>query len=308
MKRCNSLHLVPALSLFLLTLALASIAAPQDMQVRGLVILRNATTMTVKTEDSESFVVALTPDTQVEQAGSLLRMPKKGLGLAALIPGLRVEVRGIMNDRHELVADWVKFNGSDLKTAQAIQAGLTTTEQQIATNQSQIQTNQERIQAQRQQIAANAKQIEADQQEIAANKAAAATANKRLGQIGDYTVVGELTIYFSNGKATLEPPYKLRLQELAKRATSVDGYIIQVQGYASAVGPAALNQTLSMRRAETVLAFLQQDCGIPLTNILAPGAMGTAQQVASNATTEGQAANRRVVIRILQNKGIAGVA
>lgn len=307
MKRRNFRDLIPALSLFLLTLSLASIAAPQDMQVRGLVILRNATTMTVKTEDSESFVVVLRPDTQVEQAGSLLRMPKKELGPAALIPGLRVQVRGTMNDRHELVADWVKFNGSDLKTAQAIQAGLTTTEQQIATNQSQIQTNQERIQAQRQQIAANAKQIEADQQEIAANKAAAATANKRLGQLGDYSVVGELTIYFSNGTAALEPPYKLRLQELAKKATSVDGYIIQVQGYASAVGPAALNQTLSMRRAETVLAFLQQYCGIPLTNILAPGGMGIAQPVASNATAEGQAANRRVVVRILQNKGIAGV-
>jgi len=40
-------------------------------------------------------------------------------------------------------------------------------------------------------------------------------------------------------------------------------------------------------------------------NILAPGG-GTSNPTASNTTTEGQAENRRVVVRILQNKGIAG--
>jgi len=45
---------------------------------------------------------------------------------------------------------------------------------------------------------------------------------------------------------------------------------------------------------------------IPLTNILAQAPMGTSQQVAPDTTSEGQAENRRVVVRILQNKGIAG--
>lgn len=40
--------------------------------------------------------------------------------------------------------------------------------------------------------------------------------------------------------------------------------------------------------------------------MLAPGAMGTSSQVDSDKTTEGQAQNRRVVVRILQNKGVAG--
>jgi OOP family OmpA-OmpF porin len=42
------------------------------------------------------------------------------------------------------------------------------------------------------------------------------------------------------------------------------------------------------------------------SNILDPGAMGTSKQVASDSTAEGQAENRRVVVRVLQNKGIAG--
>jgi flagellar motor protein MotB len=33
---------------------------------------------------------------------------------------------------------------------------------------------------------------------------------------------------------------------------------------------------------------------------------GTSKQVASDTTKEGQAENRRVVVKILQNKGIAG--
>jgi outer membrane protein OmpA-like peptidoglycan-associated protein len=45
---------------------------------------------------------------------------------------------------------------------------------------------------------------------------------------------------------------------------------------------------------------------IPLTNILSPGAMGTSRQVAPDTTADGQSENRRVVVRILQSKGIAG--
>jgi flagellar motor protein MotB len=51
---------------------------------------------------------------------------------------------------------------------------------------------------------------------------------------------------------------------------------------------------------------MEQQGGVPLTNVLAPGAMGTTGQVAPDNTVEGQAENRRVVVRILQNKGIAG--
>jgi len=82
--------------------------------------------------------------------------------------------------------------------------------------------------------------------------------------------------------------------------------MIQVQGYASKVGSAALNQRLSQERAENVINHLEQQCNIPLTNMLAPGAMGTSHQVDSDATAEGQEENRRVVVRVLQSKAIAG--
>jgi outer membrane protein OmpA-like peptidoglycan-associated protein len=63
--------------------------------------------------------------------------------------------------------------------------------------------------------------------------------------------------------------------------------MILVQGYASKVGSAALNQRLSQERAANVVDYLEQQCNIPLTNMLAPGAMGTSHQIDSDATAGG---------------------
>jgi outer membrane protein OmpA-like peptidoglycan-associated protein len=41
--------------------------------------------------------------------------------------------------------------------------------------------------------------------------------------------------------------------------------------------------------------------------MLAPGAMGESHQVGDDKTAEGQAENRRVVVRVLQNKAMAGM-
>jgi OOP family OmpA-OmpF porin len=145
-----------------------------------------------------------------------------------------------------------------------------------------------------------------NQAAIAANKAMIAGDNKRFGELADYNILGEVTVYFANGSTTIEPKYKPQLLQLTQQATGIKAYILQVQGYASAVGSVALNQRLSSERAANVTDFLEQQGSIPLTNMLAPGAMGTSQQVASDATAEGQAEDRRVVVKILQNKGIAG--
>ena len=255
--------------------------------------------MTVKTQDAETIVVALSPDTQVDEIEGLFKLRKKSQGLTILIPGLPVQVKGTMNDKHQLAADQIRFKGSDLKIAEDIQAGVNPTQQQANANSAQIKTNQSEIQA-------NSKQISANEQSIAVNQADIIAANKRFGELGEYNILGETTVYFGNGQVGIDEKYKAELLALSKKAVTINAYIIQVQGYASAVGSAALNQKLSMERANNVLTYLEQDGKIPLTNVLAPGAMGTTNQVASNQTSEGQAENRRVVVRILQNKGIAG--
>jgi outer membrane protein OmpA-like peptidoglycan-associated protein len=155
-------------------------------------------------------------------------------------------------------------------------------------------------------MAQQQKEMAAAQAKIAANKAAIAAVNKRFGELADYNIWDEVTVLFGNDQVAVDPQYNAKLLALCQKAKTVTGYVIQVKGYASAVGSAALNQKLSQERAANVTDFLEQKGGIPLTNILAPGAMGTSKQVAPDTTAEGQAENRRVVVRVLQNKGIAG--
>ncbi len=296
---------------FVVTLSLAALlllcgAAVAQTQIQGVIDGRSGATMTVKTQDAGNVVVLLSDSTQVEEVEGGLHMRKKQMGLTALVPGLPVQVKGTYNAQNQLAADDVKFKGSDLKTASDIQAGVAPAEAQIQAQQQQMAQQEQQIQQQQAQIQATQAEQAKHDQEIAAKKAAIAAANKRFGELGEYNILGEVTVLFANGKVVIEPQYKPQLLDLAQKAKTIDAYVIQVKGYASAVGSAALNQKLSTERADNVTDFLEQKGGIPLTNILAPGAMGTSRQVAPDTTSEGQADNRRVVVRILQNKGIAG--
>ena len=301
MKRTDWLFL----GLLLVALSVAQVAFGQT-QIQGLITGRNGAQMMVKTQDGGSAVVLLTGGTQVNELEGKLNLRKKSLGLTALIPGLPVQVKGNMNQNNQLVADEVRFKASDLKTAQETQAGLAPVQAQANANSAQLTADQQQLAADQQQIAATEAATQANAEKIAANKAAIAAANKRFGELGQYNILDEVTIYFANGKVALDPQYKPQLLALAQKAQGITAFIIQVQGYASATGSAAVNQRLSQERADNVLDFLEQQGGIPLTNVLAPGAMGTTDQVAANTTAEGQAENRRVVVRVLQNKGIAG--
>jgi flagellar motor protein MotB len=55
-----------------------------------------------------------------------------------------------------------------------------------------------------------------------------------------------------------------------------------------------------------VINCLIQQGNLPLRHIVAPGAMGEYGAAALNETKAGRAENRRVVVKVLVNKGIAG--
>jgi outer membrane protein OmpA-like peptidoglycan-associated protein len=273
-------------------------SSAQTTKVKGVINGRRGATMILQTQDG-NVTVLLSDGTDVEDVQGIFHARRKELGLTALVPGLSCEVSGSFNGQNQLVADTVKFNGNDLKTATDIQAGVTPVEQQEQAQQKEITQDTAKIAAQQE-------AIKKEQAAEAANKAAIAAVNKRFGELGDYNIWDEVTVYFGNGEVKVDPKYSPQLLALCQKAKTVTGYVIQVQGYASKVGSAALNQRLSQERAANVIDIIEQQGSIPLTNMLAPGAMGTSNQVASDQTAEGQAENRRVVVRVLQNKGIAG--
>jgi OmpA-OmpF porin, OOP family len=310
MNNRSAVKFAKLIALSIVAFILTTQLAIAQTKIQGVIDGRSGATMSLQTAGSPDTTVLLTANTNVGETEGLFHARTKQMAMTCLIPGLPVQVSGTYNGQNQLVADSVKFSGSNLKAALDAQAGLQPTEQKVAANAAQIQQTEEQLAQQKAAtqaaLQAQQAQLTEEQQKIAANKAAIAADNKRFGELTDYNILGETTVYFGNGQVTVAPQYQAQLLQLAQKAMGITAYILQVQGYASAVGSAALNQKLSSERAYAVTAILEQQGQIPLTNMLAPGAMGTSSQVDSDATAEGQAENRRVVVRILQNKGISG--
>jgi OmpA-OmpF porin, OOP family len=272
----------------------------ESTKVEGFIKARNGESMVLQTSESPKVVVLLTDDTKVGQVQGVLKARRKDMSMAALIPGLEVKVEGAYNEQHEIVATSVSFKGNDLERAQSIQAGLHETQARTAENEEDIAKHQAAL-------GEHQEQIQANKGNIAENKANIDAAVARFGQLDDYYILDEVTIYFANGKSNVDAKYTPQLLALAQKAQSVNGYMVEVKGYASPSGSTELNQQLSEDRAGQVTNILLQQGRIPLTRMLAPGAMGESHQVASQDTEGGEAANRRVVVRVLQNKAIAGL-
>jgi outer membrane protein OmpA-like peptidoglycan-associated protein len=294
-----------ALSIIALTL-LTTAAFAQSVKIKGVIISRAGNTATMKSSDGTNVVVVLNDNTDVQQLQGALKARKKEMSMAALIPGLACEVQGTYNAQNQLVATWVRFTGDDLEQAQSAQAAVHETKVQAAANQAELQQQADALAAQNAALKEQQAAITAQQKEIAKNKANIAANSARFGQLDDYYILDEVTVLFGNGKVKVDPQYNAPLLALVQKAMTYNGYSIQVKGYASSVGSVALNQQLSEDRANNVTNILVQQGHVPLTNMLAPGAMGETRQVGSDKTAEGQAENRRVVVRALLNKGIAG--
>lgn len=279
----------------------------QTAKVEGLIKGRNGDTMILQTADSPKLVVVLTDSTDVAQVVGALKARRKQMSMAALVPGLAVQVEGTYNDQNQLVAAKVRFKGNDLEQAQSIQAGMHETQVQTQQNQAELEKQNALLKEQNEALQQQQAQLTEQQKKLAENKAAIEAAAARFGQLDDYYILDEVTVYFANGKVSVDPKYTPQLLALVQKAETINGYMIQVKGYASSVGSASLNQKLSEDRANNVTNILLQQGHVSLTRMLAPGAMGESHQVGNDKTAEGQAENRRVVVRVLQNKGIAGI-
>ena len=291
-------------------IALASFSsvafAGDKVKVEGIIKGRIGSEVILQTSDQPKLVVLLNDQTQVQQVQGALKARRKEMSMAALIPGLAVKVEGNYNDKNQLVATSILFKGDDLEQAQAIQAGVHETQQQANANQAELKAQAEALAAQNAALKEQQAALDKQQQEIAANKAQIAATSARFGELDDYYILDEVTVLFGNGQTKVDPKYTQPLMDLVAKAKEYNGYNIQVKGYASSVGSAALNQQLSEERAANVSNIIVQQGHVPLTAMLAPGAMGESRQVGTDKTEQGQAENRRVVVQALLNKGIAG--
>jgi outer membrane protein OmpA-like peptidoglycan-associated protein len=257
--------------------------------------------------------VLLSGVTRIKDNTGLFGLDKDEMAPTILIPGLKVSVDGTKNAKGQVVAKTITVDGDDIESSQMIQSGLQPTADQRVEHEKTLVDHQAQIGGNKQQITANKALIETNQQEIAAHKqkiqqnmSDIESNTKRFTALADYDVKAEATVKFASGSTKISAEDTEQLKQLAEKAKGLAGYIVEVTGYADSQGNAEMNTKLSENRAKAVITVLMQQGGVPVRHIVAPGAMGEYGEASPNETKEGRADNRRVEVKVLLNKGIAG--
>ena len=269
----------------------------QTVKLEGYVISTSADSITMRTKDSSDVAVTVTEFTKVSTPKGMFR--NKKMPMDSLVPGLFIKVQGMGSSPGRVIAKTISFSGNDYKTASAIKAGLFPVDMRFADNEKQIHANAQNIQAHEDTIRTHEQNIQANQQQIQ-------DINQKFSKLADYDVKYSLNVYFPSGSATLSEGAKNDLMQLARDAASLRSYLVEVEGYTDISGSQDRNQQLSMRRAASVIAFLQQEGNIPTRRVLMPGAMGESHPASSNTSTHGREANRRAEVQVLVNRGLSG--
>ena len=300
------------IALSLLASAAAFGANGDKAEAKGMITSRTGETLIVKSGEG-TITVVLTDSTRTKDDKGLFGLEKQEMSNVVLIPGLKVDIDGTSDDQGRVVARTITVDGDDLETAEMIQSGLHPTAEQVAANVQVLEAHSGQLESHKVQMAAQKENIETNQQNIAANKQQIAENikdieenTKRFTALSEYDVKGEATVKFNVGSSTISAKDKEELKKLTETSTGLTGYIIEVTGYADSTGSAAMNTKLSEDRAKAVITYLVQQGNVPIRHIVAPGAMGEYGANATNETKAGRAENRRVEVKVLVNKGIAG--
>ena len=287
------------------------IKADEKSKVSGTIVGRSGDLVRVKDKKTGQLVVVSISDTTIERKkGKVEFFRHQDMDVTAMVPGLTIEAEGIGNAKGQLAANKITFIPDEF----AIEVAE---EQQITANKSaaanaQTTANQGVAAAGQAQSSANQAQStanQAGQAAVAAGDVAVmdATAvqmvNKRVSDLDSYKTVAEAGIYFPSDGATGRRG-KAALDTVAAATQGLEGYMIEVAGYASTTGTKQLNQKLSADRAAAVTQYLRDKDNIPMRRILAPAGYGSTHPDATNTDPQGRALNRRVDVKVLVNKGM----
>src|SRR5215813_15205502 len=288
---------------------------PQEevKKFKGVVTKREPDSFTMQeTNGGPQTTVLLTPTTEVKSHKRGVFRGSKEYGETYILRGLRLEVDGKRNADGAIVAEKIRFDEQDLRTAQALKATLDPAEAEMNAKLKAQQEEQERQaqQIEETQAVASAARAEAQTAAEAAKKAqqTADYANNRINGLDDFDPIKTITVPFATNSAKIGPKGKQIIDEADEWAKSQDrkGWVVAVIGFADSSGNTAHNRDLSERRANAVIYYLVTQHKMNLNRLVQPFGYGQLEPVAENKTAEGRAKNRRVEIRLIRNKGIAG--
>ena len=291
-----------------------SVAAGEKVKkFRGIVVKREPDSFTMSdTMGGATTVVLLTADTEVKSHKKGVFRGSKEYGASYILRGLRLEVDGVGNSEGQLVAEKIRFDEQDLRSAQALKATVDPVEAEMREKLAQQQAEQERLAGQLEENRALTEkaQASADAASDAARKAqqTADYANNRINGLDDFDSIKTVTVYFNTGSAALGPKAKATIDEAAAwvKTQNTKGWVMAVIGYADTTGSSQRNIDLSERRSNSVIYYIVSKYKMPLNRLVQPFGYGQLEPAAENSTKAGRAKNRRVEIRLMVNKGIAG--
>ena len=288
-----------------------SVPEGEKIKIRGVVVRRAADTFTVRDQNGVDTVVRLSDLTRVTDRKSNPSRREKNYAVTNIVRGLSLEVEGRGDAAGQLAAERVRFSDDELRVARTIEARVDPVESRVGSAEGrlgQVERNAQQLSGQLDELAAvsNAARggAKAAQETADAAVAGVRSTNERIAALDDYTVQQTMAVNFKVGSAVLAPQYRAQLDEIARQALAAKGYVIEISGHADSTGDVEANRRLSQRRADAVVRYLVENHRIPLRRIITPFGYGEAQSIADNRTREGRAANRRVEVRVLVNRGL----
>jgi len=285
-------------------------------KIQGVVSIRNGDMFKVRDLGGAETTVLLSSGTDVTSHG----LSKNDYPVTYIMKGLRVQAQGKGDAEGNLAADWVRFDERDLRSAQALEQ----TDKLALENQKRIEAAEqaareaaEEAKRMQGQIAentalANEARAKAEAAQATADSAFkdAALANNRINGLDDYETMRTIPVLFKLNSYLIDAAGKQLLDETAARGKAekakgnTNGWLVEVVGFADTTGNTARNRKLSEQRAQAVIQYLVNVHGLDLRRLVQPFGFGESKPAADNKTEAGRARNRRVEIRVLQNKGI----
>lgn len=300
-------YLIAAMTLFA---AEAKQPKTQKVKVKGVIVSYEGDTVEVQSKkDNVVRAFAVTDKTKIEREKGMFS--RTTMDASALVPGLTVEVEGIRMPEGTPQAKTIKFNPDAFAVTVAQEKQIRNN--RAAANRAQTTANDAVAGAAVAQSSADEAQSTANDGVSTAQAAGMIAAagvlgvqalNERVSDLGEYTAVAQLGVYFQENSHALSASAKKALDELISAHSNVSGYVVQITGYASSTGSAQYNQRLSQERGQAVAQYLREKADVPAVRIAMPAGYGETHPVASNADAKGRALNRRVEVTIMVSKGL----
>src|SRR6266404_6488289 len=285
----------------------------EKAKMSGLILSRDGDLVRVRDKKShEVITVSIGDATQIERKNHNLPFDRHtDMDVTALLPGLTIEAEGVASSNRQLEASNISFTPDDFAIEVAQQQQVLANK--AAAQNAQATANQAATAAGAAQSSADQAQNSADQASLQAegagvvglaDAAAIAAVDQRVSDLDDYKIQSENDVFFDRDSAILKEDAKPALADLAKLAKAVQGYLIEISGYASNTLGSKTDQKLSEERAAAVARYFYEVQNVPMRRILIPVGYGSMHPVASNGNAEGRELNRRVDVKVLVNKSL----